>query len=130
MVQHIFLSMIYGVALLVTLPVYNTPITTAIVILASFGITYKHYRDIYDPVMGVEYTILGMLSITTLIFSLLTLILVIVMLGATGDNNQPANNTLPIVIHFIHITWMMVIAPYHAAYAIKWGVNKLSAHYA
>lgn len=127
---HVFLSIIYGAALLATLPVHNTPLAVAIVILASFAVTYKHYRDIYDPVMYAEYTILGILSIATLILDLLTLIVVVFMLVVTGDNNPPANNTTPILIHFIHITWVMVIAPYYAAYAIKWGVNKLSTHYA
>lgn len=52
------------------------------------------------------------------------------MLVMTGDNNQLANNTDPIVIHFIHITWMMVIGPYYAAHAIKWIVNKVSVRHA
>lgn len=59
--SNIFLSMIYGAALLVTLPMYNTPLTLLIVILVSFALTYKHYRDINDPVMDFEYTVLGIL---------------------------------------------------------------------
>lgn len=127
--SNIFLSMIYGAALLVTLPVYNTPLTLVIVILASFALTYKHYRDIYDPVMDHTYLILGITSIATSIIDLSTLNVLVYMLVVTGDNNQPANNTDPIVIHFIYITWMM-IAPYYAAYVIKWIVNKLSVRYA
>lgn len=127
--SNIFLSMIYGAALLVTV-LYNTPLTLVIVILASFALTYKHYRDIYDPVIDRTYLILGITSIATSIMDISTLNVLVYMLVVTGDNNQLATNIDPIVIHFIYITWMMMIAPYYAAYVIKWIVNKLSVRYA